>query len=97
MRKDTPCNEFSSFFLGALKHNNVESWDPFGNFSGPVVECRFGDNDEVRSGDTLVEFEISDEGDSLQSFTETLLYFINTQNGFSLGHGFLPFHLQGYH
>lgn len=51
LSEDMFWDEFVLFFFGVLEYNDIEFWDLFGNFFSLVVECRFGDNDEVRFGD----------------------------------------------
>jgi hypothetical protein len=59
--------------LGSLENDRVETRNPLGHFSVPVVQCRFRHYDQVRPGNIATEFEVSQEGDRLQSLSKTLL------------------------
>jgi hypothetical protein len=53
------------FLLRSGQDGGSESRDPFVDFPVPVVQCGFRHNDEVRSRDPLVKFEVSQERDRL--------------------------------
>lgn len=50
-----------SVLLGALQNSGTEAWYPFLNLSSPIVQCRFRDDDKMRTGGALLEFEVSEE------------------------------------
>lgn len=66
------CQFTYPLFLGALQNQSVEPRNPFGDLSAPVIQRGLWHDDEMRTGDLLVEFQISKKGDSLQSFPQTL-------------------------
>lgn len=61
-----------SLFPGTLQHDDRESWHPFSDFSLPVVQSGFRDNDQVGSSNSATQFQVSQESDGLKRFTETL-------------------------
>ena len=61
-----------SFFLGTGQNSRSETWNPFVDLSVPVVECRFRYDNEVRTGSPSVEFEVTEEGDGLECFSQPL-------------------------
>lgn len=60
------------FFLSTLEQNDVEPRYPSLKLSRPVVERTLGDDDEVRTVNSSIEFEVTEERDRLKRFTESL-------------------------
>jgi translation elongation factor EF-Ts len=61
-----------SFFFRTSQTDNVESGNPFRDLTSPIVESTLRHDDEMRTVDSSVEFEVTEERDRLKSFSETL-------------------------
>ena len=87
-----------SVLLGSLQNECLEPWHPLRHFPRPVVQSRFGHDDEMWSGRSLMEFEASEERDGLQRLAQALSsQERNVQHkGVNITADGIPSHLQEY-
>lgn len=61
-----------SFVFGTGEYDHTEEWSPLSKFSCPVLQCGLRNNDEVGTGGRKVVIKVSEEGNRLEGFSETL-------------------------
>jgi len=72
LRNEAVGDDLCTLVFRPRKENDVKIRRPPFEFAMPILEGRLGNDDKMGAGNVPVVFEISEEGDGLQSFTETL-------------------------
>ena len=72
LRQKAACDNFRALFLGAREKGNVEVRSPLPEFTRPVLQRRFWNDDEMKARDRALVLKVSEEGYSLEGFAKAL-------------------------
>lgn len=72
LRDETGGDELRALLLRAGENDGADVRRPLAKLAGPVLESRFGDDDEMGAGSVCLVFQVGEERDGLKRFAETL-------------------------
>jgi hypothetical protein len=72
LRQEALLDDLGTFLLRALEEDDVKIRRPLLEFACPVLKCGLGDDDDVRTSDPAVVFEVGKKGNCLEGLSETL-------------------------